>query len=292
LLGGDFEKLERHLLSNFRKYALSDLDWADNVWNWLAVAQHHGLPTRLLDWTFSPYVALHFATADLGAGVEDGVVWCVDFVEAHQGLPKRLAKLLRRSGSDVFSVELLAEAASSLPAFDRLSRSEFALFWEPPSLDERVVNQSALFSMLSSAKGRMRDWLSRRTHLFRRIILPRELKWEVRDKLDQSNINERVLLPGLDGLSRWLRRYYLPVDGLRTAAGALTNNKEGSIMAKKKRKTISPRGDRRYVRRDRQGRFSEVDDVGRSLSKDRRRKAKTRVSKGQGDRGDRATSRS
>jgi hypothetical protein len=66
-------------------------------------------------------------------------------------------------------------------------------------------------------------------------------------------------------------------------------------MAKKKRKarkTISPRGDRRYVRRDAKGRFDEVDDVGRSLSRDRRRKAKTRVPKGQGDRGDRASSRS
>jgi hypothetical protein len=45
--------------------------------------------------------------------------------------------------------------------------------------------------------------------------------------------------------------------------------------------------DKRYVRRDTQGRFKESDDVGRSLAADRRRKAKTKTAEGQGDRGDR-----
>ena len=54
-----------------------------------------------------------------------------------------------------------------------------------------------------------------------------------------------------------------------------------------KRELLSPRGDKRYVRRDSQGQFSESDDVGRSLSADRRRTAKTKAGKGQGDRGDR-----
>jgi hypothetical protein len=61
-------------------------------------------------------------------------------------------------------------------------------------------------------------------------------------------------------------------------------------MAKRKaakRELIAPRGDKRFVRRDRQGQFSETDDAGRSLSSDRRRRARTPAKAGQGDRGDR-----
>jgi hypothetical protein len=54
-----------------------------------------------------------------------------------------------------------------------------------------------------------------------------------------------------------------------------------------KRELIAPKGDKRYVRRDPKGQFKESDDVSRSLSADRRKKAKTAVKPGQGDKGDR-----
>jgi hypothetical protein len=53
-----------------------------------------------------------------------------------------------------------------------------------------------------------------------------------------------------------------------------------------KRELIAPKGDNRYIRRDDAGRINESDDVGRSLTADRRTKAKTVAKKGQGDRGD------
>src|SRR5687767_4179472 len=54
-----------------------------------------------------------------------------------------------------------------------------------------------------------------------------------------------------------------------------------------KRELIAPNGDKRFVRRDQNGRFAESDDVGRSLSQDGKRQAKTATKSGQGDRGDR-----
>lgn len=209
-LGGNYADLEGHLLRNFRKYASRGVVPADTVWNWLALAQHHGLPTRMLDWTFSPYVALHFVTAEVAHFAKDGIVWCVDFIKAKDCLPQRLADLLREEGANVFTADLLEEAAHSLREFDRFAAEPFPVFFEPPSLDERIVNQFALFSFMSSPTAALHDWLEGHPELARRIIVPRQLKWEVRDKLDQANITERVLFPGLDGLSRWLKRQYSP----------------------------------------------------------------------------------
>lgn len=57
-------------------------------------------------------------------------------------------------------------------------------------------------------------------------------------------------------------------------------------MTGNERERISPNGDTRFVRRDEHGRFKESDDAGRSLAQDRRKRAKTEVKPGQGDRGD------
>jgi hypothetical protein len=63
--------------------------------------------------------------------------------------------------------------------------------------------------MMSRATAVLDRWLAHHPDLYRRVIIPAGLKWEVRDKLDQANITERVLFPGLDGLSRWLKRHYI-----------------------------------------------------------------------------------
>ena len=207
-LGGEYQNREQSLLRNFRKYAQNINTQTDSLWNWIALAQHHGLPTRLLDWSFSPYVALHFATVDPNQWRDAGAIWCVNCLKIKTYLPLRLRQSLKKEDSDVLTAEMLDCAAPTLQAFDRLSRKPFVAFFEPPSLDERIVNQAALFSVTSKANLSLVSWLIEHSQLFHRIIIPADLKQEIRDKLDQANINERILFPGLDGLSQWLKRYF------------------------------------------------------------------------------------
>jgi hypothetical protein len=207
-LGGDFASMEKHLIRNFRKYAHKDVVENDSIWNWLAMAKHHGLPTRLVDWSFSPYVAMHFLTASMDNFSEDGAIWMADYVKIHKYLPDKLKAILSEEGSDVFTIEMLNSTIKDLREFDALNPSVFLLFFEPPSMDQRIINQYALFSTLSSPVINMDDWLKDHPETFRKLVIPASLKWEIRDKLDQANITERVLFPGLDGLSSWLKRLY------------------------------------------------------------------------------------
>jgi hypothetical protein len=106
---------------------------------------------------------------------------------------------------------MIEEAVPGIDSFDKLSPGEdMALFFEPPSLDSRIVNQYAFFSVMSRPTARLDEWLLKHPEVYKKIIIPAELKWEVRDKLDQANINERLLFPGLDGLANWLARHYVP----------------------------------------------------------------------------------
>jgi hypothetical protein len=215
--GADLRRVEQALLRNFRKYGYREGMQSDSIWNWLALGQHHGLPTRLLDWTYSPLVALHFATEFPAEFDVDGVIWCVNFVEANKRLPRRLKRMLDQEASDTFTVEML-DSFPTVRAFDELAREPFVIYIEPPAVDSRILNQLALFSLMSSPSADLDEWLNRHPELYRKVVVPARLKWEIRDKLDQANLNERVLFPGLDGLSRWLARYYTPA--VKSAAPA------------------------------------------------------------------------
>lgn len=200
--------LEEHLLRNFIRYSRPHVALPANGWEFLVVAQHHGLPTRLLDWTSSPLVAAHFATVNDGPE-RDCVVWKLDWgaVHRHFNLPalalmvEDLDRVLRERG---------IQSPWDLFAAPEDARELFVCMVEPPALDARIVAQSAAFTLCSD-KTRSLDAILIACGLgatMTRFIIPAARAGLIRDQLDLCSVDERRLFPDLDGVAAEMRRYY------------------------------------------------------------------------------------
>lgn len=208
--------LEPPMLLNFTKYAILEEPTIErSVWNQMILGQHHGLPTRLLDWSFSPMIAMHFAMTenDLeNMDAHDAVVWRIDIHELHDMLPEQYKEIIRKYNTTVFSVDMLNEVCDSLEQYDRDMEGHAMVVIEPPSLDKRIVNQYSFFSIQPDGMPDIVGFLDAHTELTARFIIKKELRWRIRDMLDHQNITERIVYPGLDGLSKWLGRHYFVRD--------------------------------------------------------------------------------
>ncbi|MDQ7010023.1 MAG: FRG domain-containing protein [Candidatus Gracilibacteria bacterium] len=160
-----FKKFKNQALPYLKKIPKTDLEW-------LILAQHHGLPTRLLDWTSNPLVALFFSVNKNKK--EDGLIFITTWKS-----PSNYSELSLKANNP-FSVET----------------SE--LFY-PPHISSRVTNQSSLLSIQNNPKEEFN------AKTIKKIIIPHILKNDIQIKLATLGIHESFLFPGLEGLIKKLK---------------------------------------------------------------------------------------
>jgi len=202
-------ELERSIMRSFKKYGYTDIKDINSNWQVLATGQHYGLPTRLLDWSYSPLVAAHFATEDYSLYDKDGAIYCFNLDEVDKQLPKELKDELEYSNTHVFSIKMMERHMKDFKDMKLISEDPYFLFYEPASGSDRMSNQYALFSVCSDTNYTLGDLMTKdNMESLYKIIIPKEIKLEIRDKLDYINISERMIYPGLDGVCRWITRRY------------------------------------------------------------------------------------
>ena len=204
--------LEPAILDNFAKYAVQeDPTVTRNVWYSMICGQHNGLPTRLLDWSHSALVGLHFAVSEENlAEMEehDCMVWRIDMQELYSLLPARYRSAVNRVQSTIFTLDMLGELTGSLNQYDIDMGNQSMVVVEPPSINSRIINQYSFFSIVPMEMTDIEKFLNDRTEHTIKYVIDRKLRWRVRDMLDQLNMSERIIYPGLDGLSKWIARHY------------------------------------------------------------------------------------
>lgn len=171
---------ENRLLIDFRKGAWphSKLE-QERRWEWLAIAQHYGLATRLLDWTRNPLVALYFAVEKKSEG--DSAVWCYH----HRG-----------------------ESWFSKKNKDPLKIQKVTSFW-PPHVTPRITAQEGCFTAHPESR---RDGGEHWDGVRVRIRISKESRRDLRLILDKLGVTRATLFPDLDGLARTMN-YRLSIVG-------------------------------------------------------------------------------
>lgn len=185
----ELDEIELELLGQFAKSAPMFLEQIPtSVWEWLTLAQHHGLPTRLLDWTTNPLVALYFAVAPFEDDT-DCAVW-----QYHSSGNDEIKPTTR---GPLYS--LTPQDGKTMRAFTR--RNQIAIL-RPRHIDQRVRSQDSIFTVHP-----LGPTVTFEASSLRKVVVPREYRHSIRSQLNRVGIHGGSVFPDLGGLAQQVKEY-------------------------------------------------------------------------------------
>lgn len=210
---------EKGLLEEFIGYASSILDIPPTKYvRWAEYAQHFGVPTRFLDWTNNPLVALYFACSNESNNDCDGCVWLFHIVNYRRSLVNYEEKINKK--------ESIEESINNLINDVKDDVYKMPIVYQPYYVDNRMKAQDSVFMAWGSNDNSLENMLMNCKHLKKvyttdhsctvseivgngilfKIEIPKENKLKLLRELDTVAINEMSLFPGLDGIGKYIEK--------------------------------------------------------------------------------------
>ena len=193
-----WQEREARAIRIFRRKAhnyISDLRILDDDVRCLALMQHHGAPTRLLDFTKSPYVAAFFA---LEQATDRAAVYALNTPRLWYATPKNRADLSRD--------RIDPRETDNFETYFAANKYDVVWTGEPKEMDRRLLAQSGTFvipGVLDKPVEQILNLYSSSEPMLRKLILPaREVRDEFLRSLYRMNITNATLFPDLEGLAK------------------------------------------------------------------------------------------
>jgi hypothetical protein len=191
-------KKEREIIESFALANLQNPDGAlaaQSLWEISAIGQHLGLPTRLLDWSRSPRVALWFAVGNVNDDAKDGVVWWAHTPTATSALWENQTEFPK----DPWSINESYEIYETRVSHSRI-RAQQGVFVTWKGCETITFNAFC-------AGYRGGDGRSPKMKLMKYIIRSNKKRF-LRDLLSADGFDERAVMPDAGGMEQWIRRIY------------------------------------------------------------------------------------
>lgn len=248
ILPFDRDKLEQDVLDTFSNHLLTYVNHLPrNEWEALAIAQHHGLPTRFMDWTTNPLVALYFATRETIKDKDNPLDSAVYVLISN---PPRYSELKRKfTSNDAAAIDQSATAPVA-PETDDSGYGEFGLdetgeeitieevakpapatgskaeplSWRGDGLSPFNISENVIYDPPHvSPRIRAQDGVLLACHQplqsleekdFLELIISHAAHDDIRRRLDQYGVFDKQLFPDLDGIAKWLKYRVFEIKGM------------------------------------------------------------------------------